>query len=231
MAMDKKRLQAIKRKHATAVTKFLALTMENADKVKCMLTFTPNEPLVSSAKAIRKSFLAKVKSILKRKQYKGYEFKYFANIELGENIYKINPHLHIQCFTDSIEAVKEAFEYVVQKYDLASYKFTEAQKRNVKYDYVIKEYQPWNFDVDREEAKDSIYKGEALYSCSKKKMPDYLIKRLYTELGKLPGWDESKDKYKFITELINQKRLIVKKFGDVCEEGYKRIKNWLYRIK
>lgn len=231
--MTDKRIEEIKRKNKNIAAKFFALSVENVDNKKCMITFTANDETYTSTKVIRNAFIAKVVSIMKRKQYSQNAFNYFANIEFGKDPYgNFNPHLHIQCFYDEIAPLQEAFDHIIDKYQLDGSKcdLSIADNNEIRFNYVIKDYLSHNFNLELEEMKENIYKGKSMHSSSRKEIPNYMIRPLYSILSMLPGWKTAKDKYTFILGLLNQGILSVKKISNTFKKGYRRIKNWLYKI-
>ena len=140
--------------------------------------------------------------------------------------------MHIQCFYDDISPIIEAMYYVISKFELNGLKcdLSIAENNKLSFSYVIKDYLSYNFDLKLEAFKQYRYKRKSLYSCSRKEIPNYVIRHLYNKLVKLDGWSSSKDKYAFIIGLLNKGILSIKKINNSFHKGYKRVKNWLYKI-
>lgn len=227
--MTLKRKKDVERKNNTAVAKYFALYAENADKAKCMITFTANKKTIKANTIIKDAFIEKVRSILTRKRYARCHFKYFVTLELGERY--DNPHVHIQVFYDNILPVKEAYEYIIQKYGLESNNcdLSEAKKTEISFTYIIKNYYSSNFDEKLEEIKYTTYKNIAMYSCSQKSIPNYVIRSLYKNLSQYENWAKHNDKYAYILKLIEYGKIKIVPVTE-SQEGYIKIKNWAYKI-
>ncbi len=233
--MTDNKIKEVKRKNRTTVAKFLALSLENSDKKKCLITFTGNDETYKTTVAIRKAFIEKIISILKRDEYADCQFKYFTNIEFGASPHhkKFNPHLHIQCFYDKLDPIIEAYEYVMTRLKLDSLKcnISVAKNNKVRFSYIIKDYLPNKFNLDLEKLKDNIYKRAPMCSSSHKEMPNYVIKPLYNYLSQAPDWDLSKDKYAYILNLKQSGQLIVRKLTNpVADANLVKIKLWGFRL-
>jgi hypothetical protein len=232
--MTKEKLKEIKRKNATIIGKYHALALENADKQKCLITFTGLDETYRSTVKIRKVFLDKIYSILERKKCRVYSFKYFAIIEFGDDPHKsFNPHLHLQGYHDNIAIVNEAFEYTIKKLNLNSSKchILKSEDDTQDFFYVIKSYLPNGFNEAVQEMKENIYKGKSMCSSSQKEYPDYLIKKLFNVFGKLDKSLGKKPKFPYMLKLIREKKLIIKKLtGNSADNGYIKVKKWGYTI-
>jgi hypothetical protein len=241
--MTEKRIKVIKRKNRTTVAKFLALSLENSDKRKCLITLTGNDETYKTTVAIRAAFIEKINSILKRDEYADCQFKYFANIEFGKNWnasnhnkfnpQKYNPHLHIQCFYDKLNPIIEAYDYIVDKLELNPSKCNVlvANNNKVRFSYIIKDYLPDNFSLALEELKYKTYKREPMNTSSHKGMPNYVIKALYAYLSQQPNWNLHKDKYAYILDLKQGGHLIVRKLTNTIEDDdLVKIKLWGFRL-
>ena len=231
--MTRKEIIEIRRNHRTTVAKYTALAIENASKKKCLVTFPSSDKTYEHLNIIRKEFVHKVNSLLKRKNYEGKKWANFSVIEFGSNFKKhFNPHLHIQCYYEDIELIQEAFEYVIKKLSLDQEKcdLKQAYNNRACFDYIIKTYQPTNTYYALEEFKRKNYKGKPLYWSSHKLTPNYVIKRLYQKLRELPIWKEYKNKYKLILDLIDKGVIQIKKIGKAIEAGFERVGDWMYIV-
>lgn len=231
------RTKAKRRKNRAIVAKYLALFFDNTDKKKCLVTFTGNDKTPSGAykniNAIKKTFIDKTKSILKRKAYQDSSFSYFAVMESGKDYQQcFNPHLHIQCYYEHIEAIQEAFNFVIERFGLDRSKcdISIADKNDASFNYIIKTFLPSNFNMGYEYFKTSIAPKKPMYWSSHKATPNYLIKKLYAFLSKLPLWKTAKDKYELIATLIDNGSLILKKIKSSAIKGFKRVKRWSYKL-
>lgn len=226
-----KRKETVQRKNATAIAKYQALALENTHKDKCLITFTGNDETYTETAKIREVFIDKITSIRKRKKFRSYTFKYFATVEFGKDLYQnFNPHLHIQCFHDNIGMVKEAFSHTIKKLKLDSGKcyISLDEEKNKEYFYVIKDYFSSNYNSALEAMKYRVYKGKIMYWCSRKELPDYLIKRLYSLV---PDDESIKYKFPYILELIRDGKLIIRKLDGTDEDNrYLKIKQWGYKL-
>lgn len=226
-----KRKETVQRKNKTAIAKYKALALENAHNEKCLITFTGNDETYTEIAKIREVFIDKITSIRKRKKFRAFTFKYFATVEFGKDPYQnFNPHLHCQCFHDNIEMIKEAFDYTIKKLKIDNGKchILEAEEKNKEYFYVIKNYFSNNYDDALESMKYRVYKGKTMYWPSRKDMPDYLIKRLYSLV---PDDDDIEYKFPYILELIRDGKLIIRKLDGTQEDnGYTKIKQWGYKL-
>lgn len=233
MNLTIKRELAIKRKNRNISAKYLALHIDNEDRQKCLVTFNPNDGTYTEAVSIRRDFILKLTSIFKRDEFAGQSYNYFANVEFGKiPNKKLKIHLHIQLFYDNIKPIKEAYNYIVDKYDLDNlgHHLLLSNTSDVQYTYVIKDYLSQNFNPVLEEMKDRFYKGKSMHSSSRKKTPNYLIRHLYNKLSQLNGWKDTEDKYSFILNLLNEGILSIKKVSDALIQGYTRVKKWAYKI-
>lgn len=235
MYMTPNKIKDVKRKNRTTVAKFLALSLENSDKKKCLISFTGNDETYKTTVAVRVAFIEKINSILKRDEYADCQFKYFTNIEFGKGPYhkKLNPHLHIQCFYDKLDPITEAYNYVIDKLELSPSRchVSLAKKNKVRFSYVVKDYLPENFNLKLEKLKDDIYKRAPMCTASHKEMPNYVVKALYNYLSQQPDWNSYKDKYAYILNLEQSGHLIVKKLTDaIQDENLEKIKLWGYRL-
>jgi hypothetical protein len=241
--MTKEKLKEIQRKNNLVIGKYHALALENADKQKCLITFTGLDETYRSTVKIRKVFIDKIHSILKRKKCQEYTFKYFSTIEFSD-FYKsksesmgkgkwYNPHIHFQCYHDNIAIVNEAFEYTIKKLNLNISKchILESEDDTQAFFYVIKSYLPNGFDDAVQEMKERIYKGKVMYWCSRKEFPDYLIKKLFNVFAKLDKSTKDKPKFPYMLKLIREKKLIIKKLaGNSEDNGYIKVKKWGFTI-
>lgn len=223
---------AILRKNRKAVAKYLALFSLNQSKQKCMITFASSEKTYEAINCIRKVFLEKIASLLKNK-YKRCSFRYFAALETG--VKDFYPHIHIQCFYSSFKPLQEAFDYTLKKLNLDSAKCNcmVAENHNYPFKYVIKDLLPANFDEDREFLKSRFCKGRKSYWNSRMTLPDYLIMRMYHILSKLKRWQEIKDKFSYILDLIDKGYISIKKITDIDTDEksqYVIIKQWGYKL-
>jgi len=235
MTLEKEQARetAIKRKNRNIVAKFLALHLDNEDRQKCLVTFNGNKGTYKEAIEIRRDFILKITSIFKRDEYNGQGYNYFANVEFGkEASKKFNIHVHFQIFHDNINPIQEAYEYIIDKYNLddSRHHLLPPDTPNTQYTYVIKDYLSQNFNPKLEEMKDRFYKGKSMHSSSRKKTPNYLIRCLYDKLAELDGWDDTKDKYSFILKLLSEGILSIKKVSGKLIKGYTRVKKWIYKI-
>lgn len=226
-----KRKETVQRKNKTAIAKYKALALENAHNEKCLITFTGNDETYTEAAIIREVFIKKITSIRKRKKFQAFTFKFFSTVEFGEK-YQLKPniHIHVQCFHDNMGMIKEAFDYTIKKLKIDNGKchILEAEEKNKEYFYVIKNYFSSNYDSALESMKYRVYKGKIMYWCSRKEMPDYLIKRLNTLL---PNDKDIKAKFPYILELIKDGKLIIRKLDGTQEDnGYTKIKQWGYKL-
>lgn len=231
------RTKSKKRKNRAIVAKYLALFFDNTDKKKCLVTFTGNDQTHSGAykniNAIKTAFIDKTKSILKRKAYQGSSFSFFAVMESGKDYQQyFNPHLHIQCYYEHITAIQEAFDFVIKKFGLDRSKcdISIADKQDATFNYIVKTFLSSNFNMDYEYFKTSLARKKPMYWSSHKATPNYLIKKLYTLLSKLPIWKAAKDKYELIATLINNGSLMLKKINSSAIKGFKRVKRWSYKL-
>lgn len=152
-------LKTIKRKNKTVVAKYLALRIENQNKRKCMITFVAEDEKYSTLKAYKTAFINKIKSILKRKEFEGLKLAYFAVVEFGKDHHKnFHPHVHIQCFCESLEPVHEAYKFVQDKFKECEVDFMEAINENLSFSYVIKDFLAQNFSHELEQMKYTAYK-------------------------------------------------------------------------
>lgn len=198
-----------------------------------MATFTGKEQSVEETKRISQAFTRKVNLLLRKKIYNNHKLGYFSNIEFGSDpIDNPNIHAHIQCFIDSLQPLKDAFDYVIEKFGLDSSKcdLSIANNHELDFTYVIKNYLSENFDEEFEEMKDELYRGEAMCSSSQKEIPNYLIKRLYALLSRLPEWAAIRNKYAYIIDLAGKGIVSIKKVSDGMYDGYKKLKKWIYNI-
>lgn len=225
------RKETVQRKNATAIAKYKALALENAHKDKCLITFTGDDETYAESAKIRKVFIDKITSIRKRKKFRSYTFKFYSTVEFGKDSYQnFNPHLHCQCFHDNIEMVQEAFAYTIKKLKLDNGKchISLDEEKNKEYFYVIKNYFSSNYNSALETMKYRVYKGKIMYWCSRKELPDYLIKRLYSLV---PDNEDIKYKFPYILELIRDGKLIIRKLdGSDEDNGYRKIKQWGYKL-
>lgn len=239
MYMTKEKLKEIQRKNTLVIGKYHALALENADKQKCLITFTGLDETHSSTVKTRKVFIDKIHSILKRKKYQAYTFKYFSAIEFGDLIKGkneskwYNEHIHFQCYHNNIAIVNEAFEYTIKKLNLNISKchILESEDDTQAFFYVIKSYLPNGFDDAVQEMKERLYKGKVMYWCSRKEYPDYLIKKLWNVFDKLDKSLKKKPKFPYMVQLIREKKLIIKKLtGNNEDDGYIKVKKWGYTL-
>ncbi|RLA82264.1 MAG: hypothetical protein DRG78_07665 [Epsilonproteobacteria bacterium] len=206
---------------------------ENKDKKKALITITAGDESVSTLKKYKAELFKKIYSILRKKKYQNQTIKYFSNIELGDDKGRLtrffNPHLHIQFFFDNIEPIKEALTYLEQKHKLSNTDITTPKKKDVNFDYVVKEYKRKNYNAGYELRKKQIYYKQALYSSSRKSIPNYVIRYLYKQLStnKIEKWNnlQNYERYEFILNQILENNIIIATKEDKPSLEYKVVKN------
>jgi len=212
---------------------YYSLYAENRAKKKALITLTAGDESVSTLKKYKAELFKKINSILRRKKYKNQSVKYFSNIELGKDGGRLtqffNPHLHIQFFFDNIKPIEEALTYLEQKYKLSNCDITTPKKKDVNFDYVVKEYKRKNYHAGYELRKKQIYYKQALYSSSRKSIPNYVIKYIYRQffINKITEWYnlQNYDRYEFILNQILENNIIITTKEDKPSSEYKVIKS------
>lgn len=224
----------LRKKNTTIVATYYALYAENRQRQKALVSITIGDERVESLKQYRRLLIKKINSILRRKTYRGQTIQYFTNIEMGQDhgsLTKLfNPHLHIQFFYDDIRPIEEALEHMEDKFKLTNSDITMPEKEDVNFDYVIKDYKEKNFNPLLEINKKRLYYKQALHTCSRKAIANYVIKYLYKYMAQKVSrlWNELKnyERYTFILHNIKEGHIsIVSKF-DVPSSKYKVVKNY-----
>jgi len=226
-------IKDIKKKHRTILATYYALYAENRHRQKALVTVTIGDERISTLKEYRQGLMKKLNSILRRKIYANQKVQYFANIELGRDqgaLTKLfNPHLHIQFFYDDIAPIEEAVEYMDLKMKAINSDVTIPEKEEANYDYAVKEYKPANFNVKYELNKKQLYYKQPLYSCSRKIIPNYVIKFLYKYLSSryYSVWNtlETYERYDYILEQIKEGNIKIVKNIDRPSDKYITVKN------
>jgi len=231
--------QSIFKKNTTVLATYYALYAENKHLDKALLTITIGDENITNMKKLRKLFIAKLNSVLRKKAYKDSQIAYFTNIEFGEDkgnlsngALKFNPHLHIQFFYENIKPIQEAVEYIEKIYKLNNCCLTlpdNLSDEAVNYDYVVKEFKRKNYDAEYELNKKKFSYGKALHTSSRKSISNYIIKYLYSYLSKYLSiqWNklESYERYEYILTNIKDGYIIITSRKDRPSYKYKLIKN------
>jgi len=120
------------------------------------------------------------------------EIHFFSNIEIGTEL--SNPHLHTQIWSDDLNAVKEIYERVIEKFGLVSKRCTlsEPQQTHQFYNYAIKDYskdlnddEVWNLEKTKYRMRKTLGLKLRFYSRSKSKYTSKLYKMVYHTYGVL----------------------------------------------
>jgi hypothetical protein len=230
--------KSIYKKNTTILATYYALYAENKHLDKALLTITIGDENIANMKTLRKKFIAKLNSVLRKKAYKDSKLAYFTNIEFGADqgnlsmgLLKFNPHLHIQFFYEDIGPITEAVEYIENTYKLNNCCLTLPEKSNeeVNFDYVVKEYKYKRFNPDLELNKKKYSYGKALHTSSRKSITNYLIKYLYSYLSQhlSTHWNKLKsyERYEYILANIKDGYIHITTKLNRPSYKYKLIKN------
>ena len=225
--------EQVVKKNNTIVATYYALYAENKHLSKALYSITLGDERISTLKEYRSKLLKKIKSILRRKAYRGQPIAYFSNIELGKdegNLTKdFNPHLHIQFFFQSFKPIEEAINALEKEFKPSNTHTATQTKPDADYDYVIKEYKADNYNEAYEINKRNLYYRQTLYSCSRKSVSNYVIKYLYRYLSRnlAKVWNklETYERYDFILRNIKEGHISITTKKERPSTRYRIYKN------
>ena len=233
--------ESLIKKNTTILATYYALYAENKHLKKALMTITIGTESIQDLRDLRKEFMKKLNSLLRKKAYKHQELSYFSNIEFGEDkgelsvkgIFTFNPHLHIQFFYEDITPINQAFKHIEKIYKLDNSCITlpesKKHKKNLNYDYVVKEYKLRNFDYRYEKNKKKFSNKKSLHTSSRKSVSNYVIKYLYSYLSKYSSkqWNSLKsyERYEFILHNIKEGNINITSKKERPSIEYKIVKN------
>ena len=227
------------KKNTTILATYYALYSENKHLNKVLLTFTIGTESITDIRNLRREFIKKLNSLLRKKAYTGQKLAYFSNIEFGEDkgnllsgkLFKFNPHLHIQFFYEDIRPIEEAMQYIENMYKLSNSDITlpTEDNKNIFYDYIVKDYKYKNFSHTLELNKKKFSYKKALHTSSRKQVSNYIIKFLYKYLSKHISkiWNQLKsfERYEFILLHIGLSNILISTKKDRPNKKYILTKN------
>ena len=222
------------RKNITACAVYNSLFYHNRNKKKALVTITVGDEKLTTLFEIRKILVKEIRKLLKRVKYKNDTVKYFSNIELGasrgELNRRFNPHLHVQFYYSNLKPINMALEKLNEVFELSNCDIQIANKKGAYLGYVIKEYNPDTYDEAFERNKYTLGMGRALYTCSRKTIPNYVIKFIYNYLKKTYYWmwkSLSKEKrYIFLLNGIKDGKILIEPLEEELLPSYMKIKKY-----
>jgi hypothetical protein len=228
------------KKNVTTLAIYNALFYENRHRKKALVSITIGDRNLSSLFKLRKEFITKLKTIMKRKAFKGEKIAYFTNIEFNKDLEIIenhNPHLHIQFFYDKFLPIDEALYFLNTElnYCFKNFNVVKAKKKKAYLGYIVKDYVIANYNEEYEIYKKKESYNKPLYTASRKLVSNYVIKYIYGYFKKyMPvKWKalEYNKRYEFILEQIKEGNILIKDITDTLTDKYNIIKNKAIYIK
>ena len=221
--LTKNQIDNIYKNQRRQIGKYFALWSESGHLNKFMVTLSPTKNSMLDTMELRKEFFKKLNNL---KYSKKFNVAYFSAIEIGINknppstyahmteltrfkAMQHNYHIHIQLFTDMRETDVQG---VINKIDPSLCMFSMVStpsKKSVKYDYVIKDIQ--TIDWQLQYILKTQHKSKIIYTSSRKEFANYMITKIWSHMKKTyqNKWTSINDKYSFILDLKKKGELIL----------------------
>ncbi len=229
-----------KRKNLTTVAIYNALFYENRYRKKVLVSITIGDEKIDSLIKLRKNFTDSIRDRLKTKAFKGEKLAYFTNIEFGKdlgNLKRLNVHLHIQFFYDSLLVLEEIHKYIDKEQNkFKNFDIEEAKSNDAYFGYLIKDYLEKNYNEEYELSKKILAQRKAFYTSSRKDITNYVVRYIYGYYKKntIKFWNSLKPikRYEHILGEIKVGNILLKKVtcSDIPKK-YKIVKNTAIYIK
>lgn len=223
---EKNFIDRLYKKNRRVTAQYLALYTECFHMKKVMVTLTPKDGKIDTLVQMRKIFFNKLNNY-KRNKNGDLTIKYFSNIEFTKkNGCYQHVHMHIQLFYSVNKTpIEKAYRYLInsKKKNTKMNNITYAEDNDKRFNYVIKDYKSFNYDLELVKCK---HKNIKYVTSSQKSISNKLVKFLFKILI-----FKTKNRYKEILDWITDGTICLLKNTNKINEEKKFVKNHLKKHK